>query len=69
MVQRVSVSCSEIATSFVSNAHQLFNESVQVLPVRHMQTVFPALYQSANDLQVVAENCLLGVEAVLHQEL
>lgn len=34
-----------------------------------MQTVFPALHQSANDLQVVSENSPLGVEAVLHQEL
>lgn len=53
----------------VSNAHHLFSESVQVLPVGHMQTVFPALNQSANDLQVVSENRPLGVEAVLHQEL
>lgn len=42
---------------------------MKVLPVRYMQTVFPALHQSANDLQVVAENGPLGVEAVLHQEL
>lgn len=40
-----------------------------MLPVRNMQTVFPALHQSANDLQIVAENCPLGMEAVLHQEL
>lgn len=39
------------------------------LPVRHMQTVFPALHHGADDLQVVPENCPLGVEAVLHQEL
>lgn len=39
------------------------------LPVRHMQTVFPALHHGADDLQVVPENWLLGVEAVLHQEL
>lgn len=43
--------------------------SVQVLPVGHMQTVFPALYESANDLQIVAENGPLGVETMLHQEL
>lgn len=34
-----------------------------------MQTVFPALDQSANDLQVVSENGSFGVEAVFHQEL
>lgn len=34
-----------------------------------MQTVFPALYQSADDLQVVAENGPLRVKAVLHHEL
>lgn len=34
-----------------------------------MQTVSPALHHSADDLQVVPENCPLGVEAVLHQEL
>lgn len=39
------------------------------LPVRHMQTVLPTLHHGADDLEVVAENCPLGVEAVLHQEL
>lgn len=39
------------------------------IPVRHMKTVLPALHHGADDLQVVPENCPLGVEAVLHQEL
>lgn len=53
----------------MTNAACHMQSVLSVSPVRHMQAVFPALYQSADDLQVVAENGPFRVEAVLHQKL